>query len=56
MFIMTTVTSVDKQAIGRTNAPRTLVAHMAAMDGAGPVDGDKGEEDVAVEEVEESML
>ena len=56
MFRMTIVTSVDKQAIGRTNAPRTLVAHMAAMEGAGLMDVDTGEEDVAVEEVGESML
>ena len=47
---------MDKQAIGRTNAPRTLEAHMAAMDRAGLVDVDTGEEVVAVEEAEESML
>ena len=36
--------------------PRTLVAPIAAMDGAGLLDKETREEDVTVEEAEESML
>ena len=54
MSRMTTVTSVGRLDIGRTNAPRTLGAAMATMDGAGLEEEDTGAEVVGVEEGEES--
>ena len=49
MFRMTTVTSVVKQDIGRTSAPRTQGTTIKM---AGHMDKDTGEEAEAVEEVE----
>ena len=52
MSRMTTVTSVGSQGTGRTSVPRT---RGTAMEVAGHVDEDTGEEDEAVEEAEASM-
>lgn len=51
MSRMTTVTSVGSQGIGRTSVPGT---RGTALEVAGHVDEDTGEEDEAVEEAEAS--